>query len=204
MISNGALLSSEFDARMANVAGLTWLPWIGIWDAAQLHRFVDATWPRFHRLRRRRRLDEVLHMLRLAVPDGTPLDLRLLLAFWALESLKSSYAQFVGHRFSRGKWRDVGGAPKPHLWNYPQLDFETLVRAMFGAVKLRRALPAVIAMRNQIVHNGVSRLPLKEQERIQNYSHGLIREYLFRLLGYSGPYRNLDDSEVRIPRVYPV
>jgi len=179
-----------------------WHP--AITDEGQLHRFIDATWPRYHRLRRQRRLNEVLHISRMAGPEGTPIELRLLLAFWALESLKASYAQFVGHRYSRGKWRDVSPPPKAHLWNYPQLDFEVLIREMFGAVKLRRSLPAVIKMRNQIVHNGVSRLPSAEQERIQNYAHGLIREYLFRLLGYVGPYRDFEDAEVTITRLYPL
>ena len=53
---------------------------------------------------------------------------------------------------------------------------------------MRKGLKQIVSLRNEIIHSGLSRKSHSRQmimfERIQD----LVREYIFRLLGYRGEF----------------
>ncbi len=50
-------------------------------------------------------------------------------------------------------------------------------------------LGAIMSLRNEIVHSRISRTPRTHQEEIYESCQDLVREYLLRLLGYTGKFR---------------
>lgn len=62
-------------------------------DGASVRDFAQQAWPEFRRLKRARRLPEVIDYITTAEVPGQPLEVRLLLVFVALESLKATYAR---------------------------------------------------------------------------------------------------------------
>jgi len=165
---------------------------------------VEQVFRRFRSLRKRRRLNEVLHLLRLPGRHGTPWEVKLLLVFVALESLKSSYAKSVGYRFSAPAWRKIVH-PGVALSSQPKVGFEKLLREMLKRVKMRNGLRQVVALRNHIVHNGVSSMRQRTQEKIYANAQDLLREYVLRLIGYRGEFHAFDPSvQKKITKLYPI
>jgi hypothetical protein len=59
---------------------------------------------------------------------------------------------------------------------------------MLRLVDMRRVLKPVVALRNEIIHSGLSRKSHTRQWRMYERIQDLVREYLFRLLGYHGEF----------------
>jgi len=180
-MSQVAPFGSEFSGSISrqSVRGLTLYFRPAIEQrGTELRRFLEQTWPHYHRLRLRRKLHIVFDYLVTSCTPEQPLEVKLLLSFVALESLKSTYARCAGYTFIKSRWRR----------NQTSAGFETLVREMIGQFNMRRSLAAIIKLRNQIVHHGMSRRPFNSQETTHFDTMDLIREYLLRLLQFKGAY----------------
>ena len=180
------------------VKGLTlyFRPTLGATHGAEVKRFLELTWPAYHRLRRKRMLNVVVDYVVTTELPHLPVELEILMAFVTLECLKSTYAKQAGYKFIAPAWRKLSTPPKPNPKNEPTVGFEKLVCEMLKAVGMRKSLKRIIGLRNHIVHNGVSPRPLKSQIKAGFYTKEIIREYLLRLLGFKGQYSRFNDMSL--------
>jgi len=119
-------------------------------------------------------------MLVLAETRSLPLELKLATMFILLENLKSSFAKEQGYAFRKGYYRKSSG----DVWS-----FEALLSEMFGRVGMSSLdLSAIVDLRNEIIHSGISQTSFEHQFDIYENCQDLIREYLLRLLGYTGEF----------------
>jgi len=145
-------------------------------DGEAIRHFLTSTWPAFRKLKRSRRLPAIIDYLVLADRPRQPSEISTLLAFTALESLKSTHS-----RGQRG-------------------EFEARVRRMLEAVGMQRGLCHLVTLRNKIVHEGLAGMPHNKVRRHYDRLQDILREYLLRLLGYHGSYL-LYSSAARQSRV---
>jgi hypothetical protein len=161
------------------------IPVVNTRDGDAVRLFVERTWAGFVRERDRRKLPAVFHYLALAEREGTPLELKLAILFIVLEQLKHSFAVSNGYVFIRPR-SHVPGTATPTRGS--GRGFEALLREMFAAAGMAPALSTVVELRNEILHSGLSDRPFRELATIRGDTLMLIREYLLRLLGYSGVF----------------
>ena len=131
-------------------------------DGVVVRSFLESTWKRFRRLKRKRRLDRIIDYMVLADGPDQPIEVSTLLLFTALESLKATHSPGV-----RGM-------------------FERRVQAMIAAVDMKRGMRQLVALRNRLIHEGIA--PMSHSSLIAHHDrlHDILREYLCRLLGYKG------------------
>jgi hypothetical protein len=154
-------------------------------DGAVVRAFVKSTWPGFNRERERRNLAAVFHYLALAEREDTPLELKLAIHSIVLEQLKHSYAVSNGYVFLAGFFHAPGTVTPSRR---SRQGFQALLGAMFTAVGMNPALNPVVDLRNEILHSGLSARPFAELMQMEGEILRLIREYLLRLLGYTGEF----------------
>ena len=53
---------------------------------------------------------------------------------------------------------------------------------------MRRGLKQVVALRNEIIHSGLSRKPPGRQWQMYERIQDIVREHIFRLFGYRGEF----------------
>lgn len=160
-------------------------PSIDIRNGRTVKEFVEQTYDQYFRLEKSRKLNVVIDYLVQAERPGQPTELKLILAFVALESLKDTYARsisipYVKHYFRKPTTRISGIGAK--------FTFEELLEKTLRAVQMRKGLKRVIRLRNEIIHSGLSRKPHARQWAMYEGIHDLMREYVVRLLGYRGYY----------------
>ena len=68
-------------------------------DGAAIRDFLEQSWGMFTKLKNTRKLGIVIHYILLADRHEQPVEVQLLLAFVALESLKTTYAHSHEHTF---------------------------------------------------------------------------------------------------------
>ena len=154
-------------------------------DGAQLKSFVEQTYEKYTRLELSRKLNVVIAYLVQAERPFQPTEVRLILVFVALESLKDTFARCQSIPYVKGFFRKP---PKKPGGDGAKYLFEELLTMMFRQVGMRRGLKRVIQLRNDLIHSGLSRKPHSRQMSLYADVHDLIREYLLRLLGYRGRY----------------
>ncbi len=59
---------------------------------------------------------------------------------------------------------------------------------MFADVGQSPITKPIIKLRNEIIHSGVSEIPSEEKKSLHSDIIDIAREYLLRLIGYSGEY----------------
>jgi len=59
---------------------------------------------------------------------------------------------------------------------------------MFQEVEMNPTLTPIVELRNDLIHSGLSLKSHNEQTAIYNACQDMIREYILRLLGYTGDY----------------
>jgi hypothetical protein len=192
--------SYTFDRKMwaQNTTGVTmrFRPAIETQDGAVVRRFIEGTWTNFRKLKRGRKLREVIDYIATAEIREQPLEVRLLLAIVTLENLKATYAHAQKIPFVAGHFRKPGKRPQPSKW--PTYSFRELLYQMLAQEGMRVGLQRVIALRNQIVHFGLSTRPVQREAKYYEISQQVIREYLLRLLRYHGPYFRYDTQQTEI------
>jgi hypothetical protein len=160
-------------------------PPIDIRDGAAVKTFVEQVYPSFCRLGGMRKLAVVFDYLVQAERPSQLTEIRLLLLFVTMESLKDTYAREAGIPYAKGFYRKAAG--KSGKLGAP-FTFEALLLQMLRSVGMRRSVKQVVALRNEIIHSGLSRKPHSRQWRMYERIQDLVREYLVRLLGYHGVF----------------
>lgn len=172
------------NTRSVVAESLFFRPVIDIREGVETSEFIERCYPQYARLERKRKLNIVTAYMVQAERVGQPVEVRLLLAFVALESLKDTYARSTGIPYIKGFFRK---RPKPRRVR-DTYSFEELLQQMFQAVGMRRGLKRVIALRNEIIHSGVTRKSFDWQwNKYENLQY-LIREYVLRALNHEGSY----------------
>jgi hypothetical protein len=166
---------------------------IEVYDGKTVETFVQACYPQFRRLKRRRKLPTAIDYLVYGHLPSMPLEVKLLIAFTVLEHLKSTWARTQGIPLIAGFYRKLdttGHATR----RSPRWSFDELVRAMLTEVKMRAALRRIVPLRNRLIHSGMTRLTVTRSFNLFGGIVDTLHKYLFRLLGYRGPmvdYRTL-------------
>jgi hypothetical protein len=163
-------------------------PTIEIRNGAAVKEFVDACWPAYKKHRADRKIAEMFEYLTTAESATAPMEVKLVIMFVLLEALKDTYARSHSIPYAKGYYRKVSSPPKSNLAKEPRYSFEELLTKMLAAVKIRKGLKRIIALRNQLVHSGLTRNPFRSQWKTYCNIHDIVRLYFLRLLGYSGAY----------------
>ena len=173
-------------------------PPINIRDGAAVKSFVEQTYPSFCRLGGKRKLAVVFDYLVQAERPSQPTEIRLLLLFITMESLKDTYSREAGIPYAKGFYRKP--TRKPGKLG-AAFTFEELLLQMLRSVGMRRAVKQVVALRNEIIHSGLSRKPHSRQWRMYERIQDLVREYLVRLLAYHGVFYTYASRGMNAKRV---
>jgi hypothetical protein len=177
----------EPTAHFKSVVGMAnyFRPPFHLQDTAAIKGFVQQSFPEYKRLNKKRKLAAVFDYLVQAECPTQPMEVQLLLMFVTLESLKDTFARTVGIPYMKGFYRKPTGKSGKLGASFT---FEELLSRMLESVRMRRGLKQVIALRNEIIHSGLSRKSPAQQWRLYERVQDLVREYLFRLLGYHGEF----------------
>jgi len=182
----------EWNNRQTTIAtdgvALFFRPTFSIQNGAVIRSFLEGCWQSYRKLKRRRKLPEVINYIVDAEMTLQVEEVRLLLIFVALECLKSTYAITCGYPFKAGHFRKISDPPKSNVKKEPVLNFEMLLWEMFHEVKMKRGLKRAIRLRNDIVHYGLSKRPFESLSKTYDILQDMIREYILRLLNYKGTF----------------
>jgi hypothetical protein len=164
-------------------------PLIEMMDGKAVREFLERVWPTYSNIWNTRRLNIIINYILLADRPEQPLEAALVFSFVALESLKSTFATVENIPFVKGGFRKISNPPKPNPRNEPSFSFEELLTSMLTKVGMQSApIGQIVALRNEIIHNGITRQSDATNHRIFDSCQDLLREYLLRLLGYYGPF----------------
>lgn len=158
-------------------------PSLGIRDGSAVKSFVEQTYDKYCQLEQSRKLNVVIDYLVQAELPDQPTELKLVLAFVILENLKHTFAHSKNIPFIEGFFRRP---PYPATKKNGTCPFQELLEDMLSKINMRHKLYPVVQLRNEIIHSGLSELDDEQQISMYGEIHDLIREYLFRLLGYHG------------------
>ena len=178
---------AEPSAVRISVVGVTLhgIPVLELADGANTRKYLENAWPKYVLLRETRQLNVAFEYLVLSQKGGQPLEVKAAITFILLEHLKHTYARSVGYPFENGwNWRRRNAAGKPE----GRLGFKILLSEMFGAVGMTPSLEAAVDLRNELVHSGMTALSFDALHVLLSECQDLAREYLLRLLAYTGPY----------------
>jgi hypothetical protein len=189
----GHRYGASVSQQTVNRVTLYFRPTLGPTHGADIKRFLEMTWPTYHRLRKKRLLNVVLDYVVTTELPILPIEFGMLSTFVTVECLKSTYARRTGYKFIAPAWRRISTPPNPNPRREPQIGFEEMLREMLRSVRMRKSLKRIVGLRNHIVHNGVSPRPLQSQIQGCFEAKEIIREYVLRLIGYHGPYRRYTD-----------
>ena len=160
-------------------------PAIEIKDNSKVKMFVEQTYEAYRRLEKSRKLNVIFDYLIQADREDQPTEIRLILIFITLESLKDTFARSQSIPYIKGYFRKPPTKPGKAGAKY---SFEELLTLMLRQVGMCRGVKRLVKLRNDLIHSGLTRKPHNRQWALYADSHGLIREYLLRLLGYKGWY----------------
>lgn len=156
-------------------------------NGAAIRNLIESCWARYRQLKYIRKLPAVIHYCVQTEAPGQPVEARLLGAFVLLENLKATYARSRSIPYVAGFFRKPA-LPGKSLRRADRYKFEELLRMMFLEVGMKPALRRLVSVRNEIIHFGLSRRPLDRLLDYYDRVHDLVREYLLRLLGFSGSF----------------
>jgi hypothetical protein len=162
-----------------------------------IRSFIEKTWPQYHIIKTTRRMNLSFSYYVLSQQSGQPMELLLVVTFVLLENLKHHFASDRGYPYFGGYFHRMGATRSNRGSN---MHFEELLRKMFNEVGMNPSLTSIIALRNDLIHSGLSAKPYHEQTAIYDACQDIIREYVLRLLGYIGEYSpfSLPNSVLRI------
>lgn len=158
-----------------------------------LAALVHKVWPRYRKLKRSRKLPELIHYLTLTDAPDQPVEVRMLLAFVALENAKGTWARFKRLPQHRGQFIKATTARGRRI----PYRLEELLVPMFAEVRMRPRLKGIVRVRNQIVHLGVTSRSFKANVDYYERTKALLHEYILRLLAYSGTFYDYRTQQTR-------
>lgn len=159
-------------------------PTIDIRDGKKTIEYIEKCYSQYKLLEKTRKLNVVIDYLVQAERAAQPTELKLIIAFVVLENLKDTYARSANIPYKRGYFRKI---PKPQKGD-DRYSFEKLLQLMLRQVKMKKGLKRMKNLRNEIIHSGVTRKRHSWQWKKYEMLHDLLREYILRLMGYSGDY----------------
>ena len=149
----------------------------------QLHKkyveeFIHQVWSKFNNEFERRKLDYIFEYL---VQTSKPAicEQKIVLCFLIFESLKYTYAVEKMIPLNGGRFRKPDGKP---------FSFEELLTMMLSEKGLSVPLKVLKDYRNEVIHSGYLSKNDAEKFQMFNKSIKIIRDYLMKLLDYSGFY----------------
>lgn len=158
-------------------------------DGAQVKSFVEQTYDNYVRLEQSRKLNVIFDYLARGEERNQAMEVRTILSFVALESLKYTYALTKPDKYLPKKsGNGFIKSEKNRKGNDVTWEFSALVKDMLNDVGMVAELSSAYGLRNNLIHSGLPSIPFAEQLRLYEDVHDLIREYLLRLLGYRGHY----------------
>jgi hypothetical protein len=155
-------------------------------DSEKIINFIEETYSTYISLAENRKLYVVFEYLYQAERATQPLEIRLLLLFITLESLKATYADSTGLTFDGSYYRKppVNGKKKGAIYNFVELLSE-----MLHSVEMSFEFKPIKELRDEIIHSGLSHKSHSEQIQMYEEVLDLLREYILRLLKYRGEYQ---------------
>ncbi len=182
---NGSGLVSQ---QSVSGIGRFFRPVLNIGDGTRVKSLVEQTYNKYTQLEQVRKLPVVIDYLAQAEAPSQPIEIKAVLAFVALESLKHTFAVEQGIRYEQGAFRKptwvLGGKNKKS----DTYTFKQLVGMMLHSVNMSHNLDASYLLRNELIHSGFSSETFSRQVELYEDVHDLIREYMLRLLGYRGRF----------------
>jgi hypothetical protein len=167
-------------------------------DTTSVKRFIEQTYPTYRLIQKKRKLAAIFDYLIQSDRMSQPTEIRLLILFVTLENIKDTYARGQNIPYIKGFFRKQPINPGKSGAKY---SFEDLLLEALQSVRMRKGLKQVISLRNEIIHSGLSRKSHSRQmimfERVQD----LVREYIFRLLGYRGDFFTYASQGMAIRKV---
>lgn len=172
---------SEPQAQFWSVVAKTayFRPVLNTINGRVVREYMEQVWPAYFKLENPRKLRVAFDYFVSAEVLGLPLELKLATMFVLFENLKATFASERGYRFEKGYYRKPSGKP----WA-----FKSLLKGMFCKVGMNPSLDEIVKLRNEIIHSGISQMSFDEQYRIYGKCQDFAREYLLRLLGFSGSF----------------
>lgn len=163
-------------------------PVISTISGRDVHAYITSAWDKYKKEKKRRNLPIIVDWLVQAEQGNKPIELKLVVIFLVLESLKDSYARTSHIPFVRGRFRRISTPPRANPAREPTLGFEELLDQTFRDVGMRRGLKRIVKLRNELFHSAIARRPFGVKWHYYLRGDDLIREYLLRLLGYKGRF----------------
>lgn len=172
---------SEPQAQFWSVVAKTayFRPVLNIINGRVVKKYLELVWPAYFKLEKPRKLKVAFDYFVSAEALSLPLELKLATMFMLFENLKATFASERGYRFKKGYYRKPSGKP----WS-----FKLLLQGMFCKVGINPSPDEIIVLRNEIIHSGISQMSYDEQYKIYGKCQDIAREYLLRLMGFSGSF----------------
>lgn len=170
--------SRHFTSATGTLANPTQSPF-NLSSGIEIKDFIEQTYPAYRKLHKIRNLPVVFDYLTQAELPNQPMEIRLLLLFITIENLKHSYAVTANIPFTKKHFR----TPTNAIFN-----FKNLVEAMLKSVRIEEDIESIKALRDEIIHTGLTGEPLGWQRNMYASIQNLVREYILRLLGYKGKF----------------
>lgn len=176
------VVSARYDGGLAQAFAcmppmLSHSPVIDPADGQLLRQFLEGAWLPYRAGLRKDRPDVAMEYLLMGEHPGLPAEVRITLAFVALESLKFRYAlsrfDRKGHSFLVGK--------------RPQ-SFRMLTRRMLRDRGIEQPIKRLIDLRNALVHTGLANARPGHLRRYERDVRALSIRYILRTLGHAGPF----------------
>lgn len=156
-------------------------PTLAIRQPGVVRGYLEGVWSEYARMEEKRDLRRSIEIFTIAETHSLPMELKLATIFILLENLKSTHARERGYAFKGGRWEKPNGE-RP--------GFEGLLEEMLSGEGMSfPQLGAVVKLRNEIIHSGVSELSFDEQDEMYGHCQDMAREYLLRSWGYSGGFQ---------------
>lgn len=163
-------------------------PVLNIADGARVKSLVEQAYNNYCKFEKARKLPVVIDYLAQAEAPSQPIEIKAVLAFVALESLKYTFAVSQGINYQNGAFRKSTWVLNGKNKASDTYTFKQLVKLMLSSVNMRRNLDAAYRLRNELIHSGFSNESFQRRRELYESVHDIIREYILRLLGYRGHY----------------
>jgi len=163
----------------------TFRPPFTVFDGSAIKNFIEQCFLPFLQHRDARGLHVVFDCLYHAGKTGSAIEVQLASLFILLENLKHSYALQNGYPMINGFFRNIGAT---NAAPGGKLTFETLLNSMFAAVGMNPNMIQIIRLRNELIHSGLIAIDAQAKFALFEEIQDIIREYILRLLQFSGNY----------------
>lgn len=188
--SGSQVVMHEWEHCVSSQLGRSWSvvanfarfrPVFDLHNGKAVRRFLEMTIENYRRLSEERHLSVVVDYLVLPDALGLPLEMRLLAMFTLFENLKHSYAIQCGYPIKKDRF--LRPPDFKNVWS-----FKDLLLDMLTSLGMTPDVGNIISVRNEIVHSGLCNLTFDQQWILYEKCQDIAREYLLRVLGFSGRF----------------